>query len=242
MEYVNDPRKNIHSIYTKEKMINSYAFSNIPAILKNDKTVCWTDFTDINKVTLDGGGNVISVAPVKPALPVFTTNIGIVHWSDKGALLDGVSSNLTARFSPINTEPEFIIYYVMKQISVKPGTYNQFFENIPQHGQEPNTNRVYFWDGSHAIYGGYLPLNTDVIIQLACYTLSDGKSFISTNGVKTFASGPFLGGIPEYFLIGGTGNSYPSNIEVKELIIRTVRETDINESAIYNYLKAKYNI
>ena len=57
MGYVNDPRKNIHSIYTKE-MINPFIFSKpAPAILKDSNTVCWWDFTDVSKVVKDSTDN-----------------------------------------------------------------------------------------------------------------------------------------------------------------------------------------
>jgi len=242
MGYVNDPRKNIHKIYTKEMIINPYAFGkSTPAILNDGNTVAWWDFTDLSKIELYASGNDIkTVNPVIAGQVPLAGDAGVTPtWSINGALFDGGAASLR-NSQELLVSPPFIIYYVMRQISIIPNRYNMLLSgsNAFQNGQEPNTNRMYMYDGSNVIYDGYMPLNTFSIIKLACY--SGGDSFASINENKTLGS--VVGGITDITVGKHVSNQYASNIEVKEMIIRRVIETSQNESDIYAYLKTKYRL
>jgi len=123
MNYVNDPRKNIHSVYIKEKMINSYAFSPVPVILSDGNTACWFTPCDATKVVKDLDGYISQINDIsgnnrhlkQPNYPYACPT-----WSPNGAKFDG--SGEWMRTDPFTLIQPEMVYIVFRRILQQPGS------------------------------------------------------------------------------------------------------------------------
>jgi len=219
-----------------------------PAVLSDGNTVAWFDY--LERITKDGS-NLVSVWGDKSVdsagdlnahnlLQATGTNQPIVNAN--GVLFPGVDEFMKCASFTL-AQPEQI-YIVLNQKS---------FTNQDRicDGNTDNSGTVYQSNteleaiSTYALGGGTLPLNENNVLntyQILRILFNGASSKSIINETATIIGNPGSADMSG-FTLGANGLSGEfGNIEVKEIIIRRISDTSINEQIIYDYLSKKYSI
>lgn len=210
-------------------------------------TVGWYDASDLSTITKDGS-NVVSKWANKLGATGSDLSVVVGEGSPTWATPDSILFNRTNKDklkSPAFTfnQPE-MIYLVAKQINWASGAVISD-GNVSGSG----TLRQRTSSPSIALNRGanYFANNSDWTLDtyaVVRYLFSGASSFIRVNtGTATtgdFGTTTHMGG----FTLGGRGGDADSHssIQIKELILRKIADSDANQTIIVNYLKAKYSL
>jgi len=238
------------SVYTYGGKVLTYSgdvltvTSGTPAVLEDGSTVAWYIADNLTTITKDGADLVSRwndyLGSGHDLIQATGTNQPL--WSSDGILFDGVDNFMkTAAFTYVQPE---MIYMVFKQVTWT--LYDRIFDgNIVSTGQlaqrETTPNLLYFagGGGGDCEDPGNLAVNTWGIIRMLFNGASTKFIINETTPITCFPGLSNMGG----FTLGARGDDVSwSNIEVKEIILRNVDDTDANETDIYNYLKNKYGL
>jgi hypothetical protein len=211
--------------------------------LQDGNTVAWYDFTDLSTITKDSNDFVSRwndklnsghdlLQPIGSSQPKWVNSNGI--------LFDGVDDWMDGSFT--FSQPEFI-YIVFKQLGWADPRYifdgyNTDGGYLRQRIISPNWQLVA--GGIGITINNAFPLNEFGIVR-ALINGANSKiipnNFIPSTGTLNAGN---MGGFT--LAQRGQQNTFRSNIQVKEVILRNVVDTPTNEINIYNYLKIKYNL
>ena len=218
---------------------NDTTESGTPAVISDGNTVAWYDYNE--SVTKDGGDLV----------SVWADKLGSGHdllqadslkrplWNANGILFDGIDNSMKCVAFTYN-QPA-MIYMVFKQVTwVESGSQilggNTDATRFLQIGASP---RVTIYSGKFINQTDYV-LDTWGIVRILFNGASSKYQINEVVAVTEDAGTNNLGG----FVLGraGSGEYLYTNIQVKEIILRKVADSEENETAIYNYLKNKYGL
>ena len=214
-----------------------------PEIIDDGNTVAWFDFAS-QYITKDGS-NFVSQWDDRSGLDhhllqAVGTNQPL--WSTGGVLLDGVDNFMKCVAFTFN-RPEKV-YIVLKQVTWTVsddlwdgnGTNSMLARNID------STPDFGIFNGSFSAAESGLAVNTFGIVRAlyddgvnSSLEVNENGPVISDIGVVSNAAGFTLGS-------QGDGAALFSNIQVKEIILRKIEDTEPNDQLIYDYLAAKYSI
>lgn len=215
----------------------------IPSILSDGNTKAWYDKDE--NITKDGS-DLVSVWGDKSGNGNDLEQLGLVTlrplWSADEILFDGVSHYMkTGTFTL--SQPTFI-YMVVKQVTWVAD--RKFFDGFTN-----NTGRVeqYNIGASPQLvaHAGGTPSPANSNLAVGAYgilrVLYNGAncSFQINATAKTsgnYGSGDMAG----FSLACRASGASRGNIGVKEIIIRSVADSDADSLLIYNYLKSKYSL
>lgn len=217
-------------------------FGNIPpSILSDGNTVAWYDYSDIDTIDKDINNRVAS----------WRDKLGSGHdllqsvleyrplYKDRGIYFDGANDYLKTAAFTLN-QPEHI-YAVIKQVRWFGGDYIFDGEttadgSLLQTGVSPGL-KVYA--GTNSSENVNLPINKYGVLKILFNGASSKFQIDETAAISGDFGAINMGG----FTLGrkGLGGGEPT-IEVKEIIIRKIADTIINENLIYSYLKKKHKI
>jgi len=211
----------------------------IPAILYDGNTVAWYDYLKL--VTKD----------VSDLVSVWGDQSGLSHdllqavgtnqplWNTNGVLFDGVDNFMKTVAFTLNQPEE--IWIVFKQVTWTSGEY--MFDGDSQatgiFQQNTPSSDVRVYAGTASSNNVNMPINTFVIARIL-FNGVNSELQINETAITTGDFGALnMGG----FTLGasGAGTTW-SNIQAKEIIIRKVADTTVNEASIYSYLSTKYGI
>lgn len=232
--HVKDNRGATQQLWTPESVY--------PAILNDGNTIAFFDFDDLTTITKDGSDKVSRwndkllsgrdlLQGVSGAQPLYVDGVGI--------RLNGTSNFMqTAPFT--FNKPE-LIYIVWRALSYT--NSDSIFD-----GNAGNTMR-YAQGGSegwHIMYAGtILSVNNISInnwaITRCLFNGASSKSWVNAGLSIDGNSGTNNAGGFTLGASGGGGLRW-SNIEVKDIILRKIVDTDENMNTIINYLNTKYSI
>ena len=158
-------------------------------------------------------------------------------WSSSGITFDGTDDELLDSDFPLN-QPIFI-YCVMNQLTFSASSRPLLLRVLPYGfiGQSNTSGRLSITMNGE---GNYIEPTT-AIGEVGIYRIylnGASSKFIYNNGTPVTGS---VGTNAMTHLALGHGG-LPSNVRFLEIIIRQVAESSSDESAIYNYLAAKYSI
>lgn len=213
----------------------------VPSILEDGNTVAWFDM-DESYMTKDGA-NLVSQWADRSGEDNHLLQAGADSikpvWSSTGVLFDGVDDFLKCATFTI-VQPEHI-YIVLRQ---KTWTTNDAIFD----GDGINQGKLMQKNGtpSMRIYAGAeIPADNTQIITLDTFGIvkvlfNGASSYIQADEI-TRSTGDAGAVDLDGFTLASTGaGSAFSHIEVKEVIIRNVADSDPNALIISNYLKSKY--
>jgi hypothetical protein len=161
-------------------------------------------------------------------------------WSVDGILFDGIDNCMKATAFTL-IQPEFI-YMVVKQVTWT--KYDYFFD-----GNTADSGIVYQGEGItpriNAGAGLYLGDNANLVLNtwgILRVLFNGASSKLIVNATTPTTGNCGTGNMGGFTLGSRAVGLYYSNIHVKEIIIRKIADTSGDETAIYNYLAAKYGI
>lgn len=227
-------------------LINGYKkTSGPPAVLSDGNTAAWyksdeaaTITQAANKVSqwndfLGSGRNLTS--PNADSTPT---------WSVNGIEFNGVFNYMTSSFTL--TQPEFT-YIVVKIFSdaagalycgANSGANCPVYINSISGGVATLTMEA----GGGALSAGNAPVGSFIILRT--FFNGAGSKFI-INSLSPNTGNPGTNALTGFTIGSNYGIDYVgsfSHIQVKEVILRRVADNTTDETAIYNYLKAKYSL
>ncbi len=225
------------------KMMPFITVKGYPGVLNDGSTVAWFLSDEPATLTRDGANRVSQ----------WNDYLGSGHdllqangadqplWSANGILFDGVSEFMQCgAFAYVQPE---MIYIVLKQVTwinasrVFDGNLLSYCA-LQQYSTTPDL-QLYAGTG-FTNANSNLAVNTWGIVRVlfngASSTIQVNKTTITTGNPGDRDSGGFTLGV------GGNIISGFSNIEVKEIILRKVADSESDETVIYNYLKNKYGL
>ena len=226
------------------KGILNYNSSNYLSILQDGNTFGWWIASDLATITKDGSnrmsrwndylgsGHDLIQAGADVVKPVWTVN---------GITFNGIQRIKAAAFT-LN-QPEFI-YIVFKPITW--GTPRFVFDgNVGNSGglvQYSVTPDIIGYAGGSIVLNTQATLGSYCIARLLLYG-ANSKLIINGGAATTGNFGTAnMGG----FTVGSEGNDSGTycyfNGTIKEIIVRKISDASGDETAIYNYLKAKYSL
>lgn len=212
-------------------------------IIQDGNTVAWYDSQDLTTITKDGlervaqwndkllsGHDLLQAANAKKPI-----------WSVNGILFDGILFSdymQTATF--ILNQPVFI-YIVVKQVIWANISYifDGFADSTGVVAQSTASPGISAYAGFPTAISYDLAINTWGIVRVL-FNGAGSKFIVDNHAADVTNTGP---GVMAGFTLGSaasTGNN--SNIQVKEILIRNVSDTAVNEIILYNYLKYKYSL
>ena len=154
-------------------------------------------------------------------------------------LFDGVSEFMKCATFPLEQPTQ--IYIVFKQITWS-SSDKVFDGNINNAGalyQSILTPTIRTSAGADSNYDDKLVLDTWGIVRVL---FSGASSELIINEETTITGDSGLNDMDGFTLGASGGNISWGNIEVKEVILRSIADTPTNELVIYNYLKDKYSL
>jgi len=206
-----------------------------PAILSDGNTVGWYSYKDLSGTSISswpdksGNNNHLLQTGADSLKPVLDSD---------GVLFDGLNDSL---FGVLGiTQPAEMIYFVGKVITWS--SLDVIFDVYQNpHGQgtfelRDTAPQTCFYTNAQHLVSTQFGLNTWSILRL-CLNGWDGFSIINNNIKETAIYG---GSNMTGFRLGSRylGDDRFSNIKVKGIIIRKIKDTDGNHQLIYNYLKS----
>jgi len=228
-------------------LINGYKRSSgPPAVLSDGNTAAWYKSDETATITKDGSQKVSRwndflgsgrdlTSPNEDSTPT---------WSANGIEFNGVFNYMTANFTL--TQPEFT-YIVVKIFSDAAGALYcgaNSGANCPVYinSISGSVATLTMEAGGGAVSAGNAPVGSFIILR----TLFNGASskFI-VNSLSPNTGNPGTNPLTGFTIGSNYGIDYVgsfSHIQVKEVILRRVADNSTNETAIYNYLKAKYSL
>jgi hypothetical protein len=207
-----------------------------PSIIYDGNTVAWYDYRKLITKdesdlvsswadVLNSGNDIIQLTPLKK--PVWIQGVGV--------RFDGINQFLEGVFSLVQPT---MIYIVFKQ---KTWTINDriFDGNTLNSGgliQAPSSPTLRITAGAEVADNSNLPVDTFGIARVIFNEASSSLQIDETTVTTGNAGGNDMNG----FILGArTGGGSPSNIDVKEVILRKIIDTSVDSDLIYNYLKKK---
>jgi peptidoglycan/xylan/chitin deacetylase (PgdA/CDA1 family) len=213
-------------------------------VIRDGNTLAWWDSQDVATITKNAGTGEVSAWASKIGASIFSAIGGagkLPIWSVNGVLFDGIDDYLRS-ITIINQPATY--YLVFKQVT---WTLNDtiFDGHDSTHRQRVNQNdltpRLNMYAGAAVGGNANLPLDTLGIVKFV-FNGADSYSRVLRHPIV----GPANVGAMDsayYFHLGSSyGGGSPSNIQVLELIIRGIVDADDNDTELYNYLQAKYNL
>ena len=240
------------------KGILNYNAGGVPSVITDGNTVGWWIADDLTTITKNvsnvvsqwrdklGGG--INFSITGASAQGYTNSLSGSLWSSDGIAISYNSNNYSLQSNVFTTVTNLSWYVVMK-ITPVPSDSNYHFwiegDNSARQILFANANL----DHNYYILGaGSALLNTGIAMDATKYVIAR----IIYNGTSSYAKvdaatyGPFsLGALSTSHLFLGRyqgNNSFNANYTIKEFIFRRIGDTLVNETAIYNYLKAKYSL
>ncbi len=208
-----------------------------PEALHDGNTVAWFAYNE--NITKDGS-DFVSVWGDKSSegndlLQAAGTNQPL--WSSDGVLFDGVD-NFMKCVGFTYDQPE-MIYIVIKQVTwtVGEGIFDGNANNKGLLFQQATTPGIIAYAGSASGQNDNLAVNTFGIVRI----LFNGALSKLQIDETAATIGDFGAINMEGFLLGANGGETVfGNIQVKEIILRKIVDSESDEQAIYDYLKKKY--
>jgi hypothetical protein len=248
--YINSVNKKVYyfvsGYWHRISILDSLLY--IPSVLSGDgHTLGLYISSELSTLTKDGSNKVTSWRDylgsghnlVNDATADFTPT-----WSSTGIAFDGVYNYLAGTFT--NSQPCFI--YMVVKIASTNADYSPLFNGVggytngvSQVAQMSTTPVISLSAGTTMGYPAFIP-DTYIILR---YLINGASSKITVN---TGTSGTGNAGTNNMggFTIGSdNGAAYAgghSKLEVKEIILRNISDSDANQSIIVNYLKVKYGL
>jgi hypothetical protein len=219
-----------------------------PSLLTSDgHTVGWYKYDEAATINYESASYVNSWEDYLGSghdLVIATAGCYPVWSSGSGLTFDGSNDYLKcSSYGATGATPRFV-YMVFKQITwtsfdfIFDGYSNASFSFV-QFDPTP-TVAMYASGGDWMDPAVSITLDTWVIVR--CLFNAAG-SFFKLNGDSTWSGTLGANDWIYGFTLGAEGNgTAASNIAVKEVIIRNVADSSSDETAIYNYLKAKYSL
>lgn len=208
------------------------------ALIRAGNTLCWFVSSELSTVTKDGSDDVTQWNDLLGSGRDLKTKAGTPHWSADGILFDGATEYMKCD-AFTNNQP-IQVHLVMKQVTWT--NLDRIFDGNTSASvmfrQSSTTPGVTINAGSSSVQNNFLTVDTWGIVRIL-FNGANSKIQINATAVTTGnygannAAGFTLGA-------GGTGGN-PSNIQVKEIVIRSAND-GASEADIYNYLKAKYGL
>jgi hypothetical protein len=224
-------------------LINPYIHSNLnetPAILNDGNTVGWWDSNVLSSVTVDASNKVSNWADISGAgHDLLQTNDALKPVFSENGIEFIQTRALRTNYFPL---PQPITMYIVMDLG---DPTNYVFDGY-------SSDSVIFYNGGVEPYAGKVvrPLSPEpgLIVRRLLYNGINSK-FMVGDGIGL--NGNYLrtitGDVGTNAMNGLTLGSrwpigYGGTFNIKEVIIRKVADVDIDHTAIYNYLNAKYNI
>lgn len=217
------------------------AESVLPAAITDGNTVGWYLSQDLTTITKDGS-NYVSLWKDKL---LSGNDLGVIGgktplWSTDGILFVHTHSDiLTKGFTW--TQPE-MIYIVMKQVTYQ--STGRFFDgfstvNLGAAISVTGTPKFAVYAGSFLADCSDLAVDTWGILRVV---FNGASSKLIVNDLTPITGNAGASNMGGFTLGAAADDRLYSNIQVKEIILRKVADSSGDETAIYNYLKAKYSL
>ena len=213
-----------------------------PGQINDGNTVAWYIADELSTITKDGSDLVALWADYLGSGRDLVQGTGADKpmWSENGVLFGGGSDFMkTAAFTLVQPE---MIYIVFKNVTWILNTWvldgNATFSGALY--QTPNTPDIRAYAGSVSDINSNLPVNTFGIVRILFNGVSSTIQVDETTQTTRNFGAADMGG----FTLGARGDGLASfaNIQIKEVILRNVDDTDATEEAIFRYLKRKYGL
>jgi len=230
------------------KLLSVPSILPTPQVIYDSNTVAWYKSDDLSTITKDSSDFVSRWNDKLGSGHDLIQNTGVSQpkwFNNEGVLFDGFDFMKTDAFTYV--QPEFI-YIVFNQITWA-GNWSFIFDGNTEYSggftqQYNNSHYLALYNGAYPTtyaVNGNLPLN---VFGIARVLFNGANSKIQIN--NTISTTGNFGTIKNMngFYLGRSPNhsGYFSNIQVKEIIARKVADNTTDETNIYNYLKAKYNL
>jgi len=225
-----------HGFLKENRGAERSVWINAYAILGDGNTVGWYDSQILSTITKDES-NIVSkwedaLLSGNDLVPVAALAERYPTWSSDGILFDGTKNHLRDAFTYDSPQ---CIYIVLKQIT---WTLNDILFDGYTAATMPFSQ---YQETPKLLIKGCVqttpPIDTYFIARIRLkngsnkFTINNGSAVTSTQAAVN------AGG----FAIGGNGNGGQcANLQVKEIILRAIDETEEYEKIIYNYLAQKY--
>lgn len=232
------------------KYYNSYlTYEKVePSILYDGNTVAWYDYGDLSTLTFNDS----SISRWNDKLGsghdlIQSTVAYQPRWTSTGIIFDGCT-NYT-----INTERQYLktatytlnqpvtIYIVFRQITYAtsavtfpPCTFDGFTDGTSIY--YTYLNRRYLYSNPDQFYSTQL---NDSSMCVATVVLAKDYSKIQYDTSAATTGSVGAANLAGFTLGARATGKQPSNIEVKELIIRKIKDFPVNQKEIYNFLRYK---
>jgi len=213
--------------------------STPPTVLTDGNTVAWYKSDEPTTITMDGSNLVSSwsdyLGSGHDLIQATGTNQPL--WSESGILFDGVDNFMKAVFT--YNQPCFI-YMVFRNLAYINGLVIFSGGNTDVILYETTSTQFKLQAGTASVASTTLTLGSFGVGRFLLYGASS-KMIINAGTPTTGNFGAVnMGG----FSLGYRSNTNGSfsNIQVKEIILRSISDNSTDETAIYNYLKAKYGL
>jgi hypothetical protein len=234
------------------KGILNYNSSNYLSILQNGNTVGWWIADDLTTITKDDN-NLIAIWADKInglQLNIADNGFGASQnplWTSDGVRFGGLEK--TALSTPVFSVMQNLTYYmILKVISINAG-YNRWIDGYaggsdyrPEFYCNGALSATYF------IYNGVLEINSGISVDTTKFVIARviynaANSYLKIdNAVSPAFNGNGVTTTQLYLGRCWVTSLIASNYIVKEFIARRVVDSSTDETAIYNYLKAKYDL
>ena len=230
-----DDTLSLHGSTKGNRLSERSVWVNAVSVISDGSTKFWGDSQDLTTLTKDAGTGAVSLwkdklgggndleGGVAGTYPI---------WSADGILGDGSNDVLKKVFT--YNAPQFI-YLVFKQVT---WTIN---DCIVDGGQNVEMKLFQYSGTPKLVIRGLLitdvPVDTWVILRIQLKT--GANKGIVNNGIPVTSSNA-AGDMHGLSLLAQYNNASASNVQIKEIIARSVDETSANETLIYNYLANKY--
>lgn len=162
--------------------------------------------------------------------------------TDTGLYFDGINDFMkTATFT---MEQPTTIYMVadVKNIAALTTFFDGFTEDSMPFFIWDAITQLYIGPAEfHMVFNASLSENTTYIFSI---TINEALSSLKINNIEQLNIGSLTIGTNNLngFTLGGTDTGGFKEMEVKEIILRNVADTDTEQTNIYNYLANKYNL
>ena len=211
-----------------------------PSVLSDGNTVAWYIADDLTTITKDGSNRVSQWDDYLGSGHdlIQATDTWKPLWSADGILFDGVDNWMkTAAFTW--EQPE-MIYMVVKQVTWIASGIIIFDGNTNDKGklvQYIATPGIGVYAGNISAQNNNLVIDTWSIVRVLFNGASSKLQVNETAATTGNFGANNMGGFT--LASKGTPAGVWANIQIKEIILRNIDDTDADEQAIYNYLESK---
>jgi hypothetical protein len=224
--------------------MNNYVSGlTVPVVISDGNTIGWYKSDEPSTITKDGSNKVSAwndfLGSGRNLTNTTTVDFGPT-WSAAGIEFDGLYNYLNATFTLV--QPVFM-YAVMKVFTGN-GDYAALWNGVggpSKCSAYPLTGNLVI-DAEGGLTGPALTLDAFIIVR-ALYNGAGGSKVLVNATSQTGSVGAAgMGGLVLGSSVGvGYGGSH-SHVQYKEVVLRKISDSGTDETAIYNYLKAKYGL